>query len=60
MPYKNVDFALNCSVSTANDIAVWRVNRPFVFNDWVQPAVLAPAGFTAEGKLDFAGWGWLQ
>jgi len=43
----------------ANDVAVMRLNTPLNFNQWVQAANLAPAGFTPAANVDVAGWGTL-
>jgi len=43
-----------------NDIAVWRLNAPLTFNQWVQAATLATPEFRAVGDVDVAGWGDLE
>jgi len=43
-----------------NDIAVWRVNQPFVVNQWVQVANLASPDFKPVGNVNVAGWGDLE
>jgi trypsin len=43
----------------ANDVAVWKVSTPFVFNAFVQPIALAQSDFTAP-NVDVAGWGDLE
>jgi trypsin len=47
------------SNTLANDIAVWRVNQPFTFNQWVGAANVAPTGFVPGANVDVAGWGTL-
>jgi len=47
------------SNTLANDIAVWRVNQPFTFNQYVAAANLAPEGFVPGSVLHVAGWGTL-
>jgi len=48
------DFTLN------GDVAIMRVNTPFVFNQWVQAANIAPPGFQVAARVSAAGWGTLQ
>lgn len=45
------------SNTNENDVAVMRVNTPFTFNDYVQPATLASPSFEPTGDLTAAGWG---
>jgi len=48
------------SNTLANDIAVWRVNQAFEFNQFVAAANVAPPGFQSAANVDVAGWGTLQ
>ncbi|XP_068208277.1 trypsin-1-like [Palaemon carinicauda] len=41
----------------SNDIAVFRVTKPFVFNEYVQPIDLPPETHTATGDCVVSGWG---
>ncbi|XP_064078281.1 trypsin-1-like [Macrobrachium nipponense] len=41
----------------SNDVAVFRVSTPFVYNEFVQPIALAPANHTASGNCTISGWG---
>jgi len=49
------------SNTLANDIAVWRLNSPLTFNQWVAAANVAPQGYawTTPRDVDVAGWGTL-
>jgi len=44
-------------VQYENDIALMKVDAPFVFNEWVQPAPLAEEGFAPTTRAIVAGWG---
>lgn len=41
----------------SNDVALLRVSKPFVFNDFVQPIDLPPENHTATGDCLISGWG---
>jgi len=43
-----------------NDISLWKLATPLVFNEYVQPANLAEPGFVPEPNVDVAGWGSLE
>lgn len=43
----------------SNDIAVWRVNSPFTFNQYVAATTIPNAGFTPASNVVAAGWGTL-